>query len=144
MEEPAFPAESPVEPSPAPDAAKERPADAQNGPIGEYTTPSQKAPLRSLLRRRAAIEKRCAAGAWLTELSLIICGILPQAFAFFQGEGASLTLFSADQKLYLVIHLCLLAGVCLMTLPVIRSGLRALCRLKCTADSGAQLPPYSL
>lgn len=56
VEEPAFPAESPVEPSPAPDAAKERPADAQNGPIGEYTTPSQKAPLRSLLRRRAAIE----------------------------------------------------------------------------------------
>lgn len=139
VEEPAFPAESPVEPSPAPDAAKERPADAQNGPIGEYTTPSQKTPLRSLLRRRAAIEKRCAAGAWLTELSLIICGILPQAFTFFQGEGASLTLFSADQKLYLVIHLCLLAGVCLMTLPVIRSGLRALCRLKCTADSGAAI-----
>ena len=42
VEEPAFPAESPVEPSPAPDAAKERPADAQNGPIGEYTTPSQR------------------------------------------------------------------------------------------------------
>lgn len=26
-----------------------------------------------------------------------------------------------------------------MTLPVIRSGLRALCRLKCTADSGAAI-----
>lgn len=139
VEEPAFPAESPAGPSPAPDSTKERPADAQSGPIGEYTSPAQKAPLRSLLRRRAAIEKRCAAGAWLAELLLAICGILPQAFAFLQGEGASLTLFSVDQKLYLVIHLCLLAGVCLMALPVIRSGLRALCRLKCTADSGAAI-----
>lgn len=139
VEEPAFPAGNRPEPSAAPDLPKERPNETQSGPIGEYASPAQKAPLRSLLRRRAALEKRCAAGAWLFELLLAICGILPQAFSFFRGEGDALILFSADQKLYLVIHLCLLAGVGLMTLPVIRGGLRALCRLKCNADSGAAM-----
>ena len=88
VEEPAFPAESPVEPSPALCGRRKRAAGrcAKRADLENIPLPRRKAPLRSLLRRRAAIEERRAAGAWLTELSLIICGILPQAFAFFQGR----------------------------------------------------------
>lgn len=140
VDEPAFPAEAPAEPPNTPPAAEPAPSEAkQSGPIGEYTAAAQKAPLRSLMRRRAERTKRCALGAGLFELLLIVCGVLPQAFSFFRGEGEALTFFSADQKLYLLIHLFLLAGVLLTALPVLRSGLRAMARLKCNTDSGAAL-----
>lgn len=140
VEESAFPAGEPESLATSiPPDEPEQPDESLASPIGEYASPVQKAPLRGLMRRRAALEKRCAFGAGLFELLLILCGILPQVFSFFRGEGEALIFFSADQKLYSLIHLVLFAGVLLMTLPVIRSGLRALFRLKCNADSGAAL-----
>lgn len=140
VEDPAFPIETPDQLSDVPPEDESKPSETkQSGPIGEYASATQKAPLRSLMRRRAERSKRCAFGAGLFELLLIVCGILPQVFSFFRGEGEALTFFSADQKLYLLAHLFLLAGVLLMTLPVLRSGLRAMARMKCNADSGAAL-----
>ncbi len=112
-------------------------ATSKSAPIGEYVSPAQKFPLRALLRRRANLEMRCAFVAAVLELILLVCGVLPQIVSFFQGEGEALLFFSADQKLYLLLHLLVLAGVCFASFPVIRSGLRAMLRLKCRADSGA-------
>lgn len=139
VEEPDFSSQDALSPpDPASQSREENPSvKAKSAPIGEYTSPSQKIPLRALLRRRANLEMRCAFVSAALELALILCGILPQAVSFFQGEGEALLFFSADQKLYVIVHLLVLAGVCLASLPVIRSGLRALLRFKCRADTGA-------
>lgn len=140
VEDAAFSTDAADTPSqPAPPEDPDQAGQNQSGPIGEYVSPSQKAPLRGLMRRRAERASRCAFGAGLFELLLIVCGVLPQVFSFFRGEGEALIFFSADQTLYLLIHLFLLACVFLTTLPVLRSGLRALVKFRCNAESGAAL-----
>lgn len=140
VEEPAFPSETPEASANASLPPESDPPEVKrSAPIGEYTSSSQRVPLRVLMRRRAERTKRCACAAGLLELLLIICGALPQVFSFFSGEGATLSYFSADQKPYLLIHLLLLAGLLLAAFPVLRNGLRALARFQCNADTGAAL-----